>query len=85
MCSLTSNFQALVSLQEIKEGAKKCEQPIFETWSLENYGQCIKYREQRVGRILTRVNPFAIFLLYIFSAKPSGIPVEKFKCCLEII
>lgn len=40
MCSLTSNFEALTSLQEMKEGAKKCEQPIFETWSLENYGQC---------------------------------------------
>lgn len=42
MSSLTSNFEAISSLQEMKEGASESKQPVFETWPLENYGQYIE-------------------------------------------
>ena len=47
MSSLTSNFEAISSLWEMKEGVNKRGKPVFETWPLENYGQCVELGVQR--------------------------------------
>ena len=37
MNSLTSNFEAISSLWELKEGVSESQKPVFETWPLGNY------------------------------------------------
>ena len=39
MKSLTANFEAMLSLYEMKEGKSLTKQPIFETWPLSIFGK----------------------------------------------
>lgn len=41
MSSLTSKFEAISSLWDMKEGVSESQQPVFETWLLENFGMSV--------------------------------------------
>ena len=58
MNSLTSNFEAISSLWELKEGVSESQKPVFETWPLGNYGQCVELDlEMRVPKGYTSPHP----------------------------